>query len=307
MTEPLAYLNGRFVLFAETAVAVTDAGFVQGVTVAEQLRTFGGKLFRLDRHLARLSRSLHIIGVSLDIAALGAIAEELAAKNHALLAAGDDLGLTMFVTPGVYGSYAALAGHQGPTVCVHTQPLPFATWVEKYERGESLVVTRTRQVPADCWPVELKCRSRMHYYLADREAAAMQPGARAVLLDHEGFVTESSTANVVAYSAREGLLSPPAEKILPGVSVATLAELAAELQIPWTNRPLLPQELAAADELLLCSTSPCVWSVTQFDGRPLGDGRPGPIAKKLLEAWGKRVQIDIAGQARQFANRAAKV
>ena len=57
MSDPLAYLNGRYLPFSQAAISVTDGGFVQGVTVAEQLRTFGGKLFRLEQHLARLARS----------------------------------------------------------------------------------------------------------------------------------------------------------------------------------------------------------------------------------------------------------
>src|SRR5712671_4511658 len=106
MSEPLAYLNGRYLPFSQAAISVTDGGFVQGVTVAEQLRTFGGKLFRLEQHLARLARALSIVGIELGmpVEKLGEIARELAAKNHSLLDPGDDLGLSMFVTPGQYST-----------------------------------------------------------------------------------------------------------------------------------------------------------------------------------------------------------
>src|SRR5436190_10494425 len=108
MSEPLAYLNGRYLPFSQVAISVTDGGFVQGVTVAEQLRTFGGKLFRLEQHLARLARSLAIVGIELEmpVEKLGEIARELAAKNHASLDTGDDLGLSMFVTPGPYSTFS---------------------------------------------------------------------------------------------------------------------------------------------------------------------------------------------------------
>src|SRR5688572_16319444 len=191
--EPLAYLNGKRIPLSQAAVSVFDGGFVQGVTVAEQLRTFGGRLFRLETHLERLARSLAIVGVNPGIAfeEIGREATELTEQNARLLDPADDQNVTIFVTPGPYAAYAAVAGHSGPTVCIHTQALPFGQWAEKYRTGESLVVTDVRQVPSACWPPELKCRSRMHYYLADRKAREIEPGARAVLLDERGFVTEA--------------------------------------------------------------------------------------------------------------------
>ncbi|WP_254512645.1 aminotransferase class IV [Anatilimnocola floriformis] len=311
MSEPLAYLNGTLVPASQAAISVTDAGFMQGVTVAEQLRTFGGKLFELPRHLARLQRSLSIVGVELPISIdeLAARAQELATHNHNLLQPGDDLGLSMFVTPGTYPTFAAAAPGSHPAApvpffCLHTYPLQFATWVQKYEQGETLVATDVRQVPSDCWPVELKCRSRMHYFLADRAARLKQPGARAIMQDQRGFVTEASTANLLIYRAAEGIVSPPRASILPGVSVAVLGELAAELKIPWSERDLTLADCEAADEILLCSTSPCVWPVTHFNGQTISQGTAGPIARQLLAAFSRRTGIDIERQAKQFSQRA---
>jgi branched-chain amino acid aminotransferase len=263
-------------------------------------------LFRLDLHLDRLARSLEILGVDPGVGRedLAQIAGELAAQNHKLLDPADDLGLTMFVTPGPNAAFASLAGHDGPTVCVHTQPLPFDTWADKYESGDALVVTDVMQVPARCWPSELKCRSRMHYYLADKQARERESGARALLLNERGCVTEASTANVLAYFSDEGLVSPPRENILPGVTVAVIEELAAQLGIPFSHRELTLDEVARVDEMLLCSTSPCVWPVVRLDGRPIGDGRPGPMSKRLREAWNQMVGLDIEAQARRFASRA---
>lgn len=310
MTEPWAYLNGRVLPLCEAKVAVFDAGFVQGVTVAEQLRTFGGKLFRLDSHLARLRHSLEVVGVDagVPLEELGRVATDLAERNHALLSEGDDLGLTIFVTPGPYAAMApveAAGEHARPTVCVHTRPIAFRLWADKYERGESVAISTVRQVPEDCWPPELKCRSRMHYYLADREVARRFPGSRAILLHHDGTVCEATTANVLAYFPGEGLVSPPHEHILPGISVAVAKELAGRLGIPFGERALRPDDLASAAELLLTSTSPCALPITRFEGRPVGDGQPGPIHARLLRAWSDMVGVDIAAQAKAFRDRAA--
>jgi branched-subunit amino acid aminotransferase/4-amino-4-deoxychorismate lyase len=304
MTMPTAYLNGTFLPADRLFISVTDQGFVQGVTVAEQLRTFGGRLFRLEQHLARLARSLNIIGVEgISADELTRVAHELVAKNYPLLSAGDDLGLSIFITPGPYSTFAS-SGYSppaGPTLGLHTYALPFHLFASKYDTGEALVVTEIQQVPAACWPVELKCRSRMHYYLADKAAREQEAGARALMLDDAGFVTEASTANLLVYYRNVGLVSPPLEKILPGVSVATLKELAANLAIPFSYRDLTVDDVAAADEVLLCSTSPCVWSVTRLNGRPIANGTPGAVVAQLQSAWSELVGFNIVAQAKTQA------
>lgn len=305
MQEPVAYLNGKFLPLSQTAIGIFDVGFVQGVTVAEQLRTFRGKLFRLEMHLERLARSLEIVGLDpgRPLAELGQIAEELVERNGRILDKGDDQGATIFVTPGISAAYSAVAQPSGPTVAVHTQPLSFGQWAEIYRTGDSLVVTDVVQVPSACWPRELKCRSRMHYYLADKKARQIQPGARALLLDEDSLVAEASTANVVIYRSSEGLLSPPKEDVLPGVSIAVLEELAGKLGVAFAHRPLSVADVAGANEVLLCSTSPCVWSVTRLNGRAIGDGKPGATYQRLQAAWNELVGLDIAAQASRFKTR----
>lgn len=298
MPHPLAFLNGQFLPVHEVAVPVDDVGFLLGVTIPEQLRTFAGKVFRLEQHLDRMFRGLTIIGVEIPYtrAELEQFALELVARNHARLGEGEDLRLTIFVTPGP-------ADHQpgrGPMVCMHTSELPYASLLSLYERGQALVTTNVRQVPNDCWPAELKCRSRMHYWLAERAAIRIDPEARALMLDHDDFVMEASTANIVVY--RQGwLISPPKESILPGISVGMLQDLARELGIPFAHQPLRVEDVAQAEEVLLCSTSPCVWPVLRFNGRPVGSGQPGPIFQQLIAAWSAHVGIDIVAQAKRLA------
>jgi branched-chain amino acid aminotransferase len=308
MKSPQAFLNGQWIPASEAAVPASDAGFVLGVTIAEQLRTFGGKIFHLDGHLARLTHSLKIIGVEpeMTLDQLAATAREIVAQNHPLLAAGDDLGVSIFVTPGTYPAYAECEKSgttSSPTVCLHTYPLPFHLWARKYRSGQSLATTDVEQVPPRCWPADVKCRSRMHYYLADQRAAAIDPQSRALLLDAQGFVTEASTANLLVYSAAEGLASPPSSKILHGISLSSVAELAKQLGVPWLERELTSDDVASADEVLLTSTPMCLLPVTRFNGRPIGAGEPGPVFASLLRAWSESVGVDIAGQAERFSRR----
>ena len=122
------------------------------------------------------------------------------------------------------------------------------------------------------------------------------------MIDADGAVTEATTANLLIYRRDEGLISPPAERILPGISVAATLELAERQSIPVRSRDLFPADLAGADEALLTSTSVCLLPVVRFDRQPIGDSRPGPIFRRLLSAWNELVGLDIAAQAARFAD-----
>jgi len=295
-----AYYNGRWMPSGEIAIPLDDLGFSMGITVVERLRTFGGELFCFEKHMRRMRQSLKILGwgdehkLSVEIAKA---LLEFVERNSQFIATGDDWSVVAFVTPGNSASAAK------PTVCVHGYPLPFHNWAAQFETGIDAVVVETRQVPQSCWPSELKCRSRMHYFLADREAEAKQPGARAILLDQDGHVGEGSTANIVAYFADRGLVTPPRSKVLPGVTQEVLYELAASLELPASEADLLPAELAVADEIYFVSTSICLLPVVRHDGQPVGAGTPGPVYRRLLAAWSDFVGLDVAAQARQFADR----
>jgi branched-subunit amino acid aminotransferase/4-amino-4-deoxychorismate lyase len=302
MVTGQAYYNGKWIDAATLAVPVEDLGFVLGATVVERLRTFAGKPFRLDEHMARFRRSLEVVGWETAplVDELAAAIAEFAVRHKGQIATGDDWSIAAFVTPGLTPDAAA------PTRCVHGGPLPFGDFAAKFDEGVHLALVDIRQTPANCWPPSLKCRSRMHYYLADREAARRFPGARALLLDQAGHVGEASTANVIAYDADRGLVYPKLDGVLPGISQQVLFELAGKLGIACTEEDLLPPQFAAADEIFLASTSVCLLPVTKLDGRNVGAAQPGPAYRKLLAAWSDHVGLDVAAQAKQFANRAQK-
>ena len=300
----IAWVDGSFLPRQSLFLPVGDAGFVLGATVTEQLRTFRGRLFVANAHQERLHESLQIVGIDSGrpLAEVFAAAAELAARNHAVGPADDDLGLVIFVTPGDQPSQ-----HRGmrgtPRTVIHTFPLAFRLWADAYEHGVPLRSVSVRQVPDACWPVQAKVRSRLHYFLADREAHAAEPGARAVVCHLDGRVSETSTANIAI--VRDGtILAPPAADALAGVSLRCAESLAESLGLSWTTRSLTEQDLADADEILLTSTPNCILPATRFNGRAIGTGRPGEIYQSLLAAWSVLAGLDIAAQARARAESA---
>ena len=297
MTGEIAWIDGAFVTRAELALPVGDAGFVLGATVTEQLRTFRGTLFLPDEHARRLTESLAAIGIEppLAVDALMRAASDVATHNHRLTHDGGDLGVVTFVTPGdlpaQHGGRAAR-----PRAIVHSFPLAFPLWARAYDEGVALRGVNVRQVPEECWPIRAKTRSRLHYFLADREAAAAEPGARAILAHADGRISEPSTANLAI--VRDGtIIAPPAADALPGISLGFVRHLAAAIGIAWHEASLTAADLAAADEILLTSTPSCILPATRFDGQAVGDGRPGPAFRGILDAWNAAVGLDIRGQA----------
>jgi branched-chain amino acid aminotransferase len=299
MSDSVAYFNGHWIPSAELGISVDDLGFLMGTTLTEKLRTFGGRLYRTAEHLSRLCHSLKVMGWDAEAicAEAEAAIDEFMTRNAERFAESDDWNIVLFVTPGKTADAAS------PTVCVHGHPIPFHQWAHQYLQGVEAVIVDVRQVPANCWPAELKCRSRMHYYLADRHAAAYSPSSRAILLDQDGYVGESSSANVIAYFADRGLVTPRIEKVLPGVSQQVVFELAARMGISHKHQDMQPADLSQADEIFFSSTSLCLLPVVQLDGLPIGTGHPGPVFQKLLVAWSEQVGVDIAGQAQKFAVR----
>jgi branched-chain amino acid aminotransferase len=305
--EPLVYLNGRMVPASQAHLAIFDMGVVMGATVTEQTRTFRKKLFRLEDHLDRLFHSLHIarIDINLTREELMEISEELVAQNGPLLQEWDDLGLIHFVTAGELATYAGMAGRSArltPTVCAHTFSLPFQLWAKKMQYGTHLITPSIHQVPPQCYDPQLKCRSRMHYYLAEKEVQSADPEASALLLDLDGNVTETSAANFLMVE-KGGIISPALAKILPGISRATVIELAAVLGIPFVEKDIHPGLIAEADEAFLSSTGFCLLPVTKINHVPIGDGKPGPVFGRLLQAWSQRIGVDIADQITYGAER----
>jgi branched-subunit amino acid aminotransferase/4-amino-4-deoxychorismate lyase len=298
MPDPVAYLNDRFLPQPEARLTLHDAGFVMGVTVTDLCRTFRRRPFRLADHVARFRASCDGARVAQPRpdAEVTRLAEELVARNAPLLAPEGDLALVLFASPGPVGYYLGELGGPGdgpPTFGMHTFPLPFGRYARLFTEGARLVIPRTRQVPAASVDPRIKQRSRLHWWLADREARQADPGATALLLDPDGHVTETAAANLLL--VRGGVVyTPPRSSVLPGVSLRVTEELCHELGAPFEERPLRPADCFGADEAMLASTPFGLAGVRSVDGVALP--WPGPTFERLLAGWNGRAGLDLRRQ-----------
>ncbi|MCO6458060.1 MAG: aminotransferase class IV [Pirellulaceae bacterium] len=300
MSSRLVHLCGRLVPESEATISIFDSAVLLGDTVTESTRTFAHRPFKLDRHIARLFKSLKVtrIDAGCDAATMLRLTLEMFEANRSLLAERDDCWIVHNISRGRSVAGPDPTVQQGPaTVMIYTLPLDLRGWAEFYDRGCHAVTAMSRMVPSQALDARVKNRSRMAYTLAEIEVKLVDPQAQGVILDVEGKVAENKGGNLFAVA--DGCLKTPGTaNCLAGISRETVLELAAELQIPARETDLLPYDLYTADELFFTSTPYCIMPATRFNGLSVGDGRVGPVTRRLLDAWSARVGLDIAGQAR---------
>jgi branched-subunit amino acid aminotransferase/4-amino-4-deoxychorismate lyase len=297
MPERIVYLNGNFVPESQAHVSIVDRAVVLGATVTEMTRTFHRKPFKLATHIARLYRSLRYtrIDVGLTPEELTDISLRVLEMNFPLTDT-EELGLVHFATPGIMAYYADVdPSAVKPTLCAHVFPLRFQPYKRFFLEGVHVVTPSIRHVPPQCYDPKMKYRSRMHFYLADQEIAQSHPGAIALLLDLDGNVTETGGANFLI--AQDGAIhAPTLRNTLNGVSRQTIAEICAQLGIPFIERDILTFDVMNADEAYLATTPICLAPVVKINNAPIGSGKPGPLLKRILQAWNEMVGLDIVAQ-----------
>ena len=294
----VAYHDGRWVPSDEVRIAWADRGFRFGDSVFDSPRTYAGRVFRLDRHVDRLYRSLEYVRIDpgLDRAAFSSVVEETVERNLGRLDEAGDFQIYMFVTRGP-GRYATDAGP--PSVGVVAYPVPFWRMAPYFDTGAHGVIARTRSFGPEMLEPKLKHQSRLNFELAELEANDVEPGAFAILVDGEGNLTEG-TFNSIFVVSGGALRTPPDDSILQSVSRETVMELAERLGIPCSEEEMQPYDLYTADEAFVAFTGPGVLPMTAADRRPIGDGAPGPVTSQLLAAWSEMVGVDIVDQAVRY-------
>ena len=301
MREPIVYLGGGFSPASQAKVNIYDFGIVLGATVTDQLRTFRHEPFRLEEHVERFFESAKYARLTVPIGPGETMARtrELIRHNAALLPAGADLGIVYFLTPGENLGYAGNAADfkpGEPTFCIHSFPLPFAAFQRFFIEGAHVVTPSTRHVPPQCLDQKIKHRSRLHWWIAEKEAQLVDPDAVPLLLDLDGNLTECSGANLLL--VKKGMVySPTSANMLRGASREVVSEICAELGIGFESRDLQVHDAINADEIFLVTTPYCMAPVTRFNGLPVRDGEVGgAIFERILAAWSEKVGLDIRGQ-----------
>jgi branched-chain amino acid aminotransferase len=283
------WVDGRILRADEKHLSVFDRGFQLGDGIFETLRARGGRVTELDAHLARLRVSAGGLAIELP----PDVTERVAAGIRELLEAEGlaepdaDASIRITVSRGAFHERGLLPAEEGVAATVAIQAWPVVPPARGHlEGGLHLVASSVRRDPQNPLAM-LKTTSRADYVYARLEARRAG-AADALFLTIEGLLSEATSANIFLVR-RAGddvieLATPALDcAILPGTTRSWLLGWAEGVGLRPVEGWLTPRDLAQADEAFLSSSVAGVLPVTRFDGRPIGDGRPGPWTRRARE------------------------
>ena len=296
--QRVAYLNGQILPESDVRVSFRDRGYKYGDAVFDMTRTFGHKVFKLQEHIDRFYRSLRYVRIDPGMSPKEMMdkSEEVLARNLHLLGKEDDYWLGQRVSRGVDNVSGEVPIQTGPTVVIECTPLPLKARAAFYRDGLDVVVPSTRRIA----PSMLSPRAKTHNYLnmiiGEQEAKATNPNSWAVLLDENGNLAEGIGSNI--FIVRDGVVyTPSARYVLPGVSRQTAMDMATGLGIKLIEGDIDLFDAYVADECFITSTSFCICPVRSINGNRMGETAvPGPVTKKLMDAYVKFVNFDWVQQ-----------
>lgn len=274
------YIDGEFHDKANAKVSVFDHGLLYGDGVFEGIRFYNGRVFRLREHVERLFDSARAIqlDIGLDRDAIGDAILETIRLN------------------GLRDGYVRLVVTRGPgdlglnpALCPKASVIVIASAItlypeEKYLNGLEVVTCATRRVPHGAMSPMVKSLNYLNNVMAKIEAVNAGAG-EGLMLNEQGYVAECTGDNI--FIVKDGAIRTPPTSAgaLAGVTRKVVFEIAAGLGIPLTEPLMTRYDIYTADECFLTGTAAEVIPVVKLDGRPVGDGKPGPVTREFIERF----------------------
>ena len=271
----MVFLNGELLPLEEAKVPVLDRGFIFGDGVYELVPVYSRVAFRLDEHLARLERSLGEAKIRNPYSR-----QRWREIIYQLVDAQpfEDQGVYFQVTRGVAKRDHAFPRDIQPTVFMMANPLVNPPRAQVEAGGAAVSAQDNRWLRCDIKSISLIGNVLLRQLSADA-------GASETILFRDGKLTEASASNV--FIVRRGvIISPPKSSlILPGITYDVVAELARANGMPLEFREVPEADVRSADEIWVTSSSKEVLAIVSLDGRKVGDGKPGPLFRRMYELY----------------------
>ncbi len=281
-------VNGRITPERDAVISVFDHGFLYGEGIYETMRTYHGRLFLYERHMRRLRNSARMIALDVPFTD-----QQLSARIRDTITASGLTGETyvrVLVTRGIGELTYDPEATPVPSVVVIVKPhVDLAA--EAYEQGVRAVICDiVRNHPGSVNPM-IKSNNLMNSALAMQEAIK-RGGFEGIMRNYKGELTECTTSNL--FIVRNGAaVTPPLDAgLLPGITREFLFDVGKEAGIDVFEQPLRDADLFGADESFLTSTTREVVPIVKVDDRTIGNGKPGPVTKRLLDGFRKRALAD---------------
>jgi branched-chain amino acid aminotransferase len=283
----IIYLDGRFVDEDQAKISVFDHGLLYGDGVFEGIRAYEGRVFRLQAHIERFFESAKSIMLDIGISpqeAAEAVLETL--RRNGL----SDAYIRLVATRG--------PGDLGidPRKCVKATVFCIAAQIQLYpeslyEQGLDVVTAATQRNGVNACNARIKSLNYLNSVLAKIEAN-LAGVAEAIFLNGEGYVTECTGDNVFIVKKGRVITPPSYLGLLEGVTRNAILELAAKLGYPAVEAVFNRHDLYIADECFLTGTAAEMIPVVKVDGRSIGDGKPGPVTRALLQEFRRLAAVD---------------
>ena len=274
------YLNGKFVDQSHAVVSVFDHGLLYGDGVFEGIRSYHGLIFKLREHIERLFESAHTIMLTIPMTkeALIEVVKQSLRVNRLR-----DAYVRLVVTRG--------EGDLGldPRKCARPTVFVIADKIELYPKSlydqglELITVATQRNVPEALNP-QIKSLNYLNNILAKIEAITAGY-EEAIMLSSSGYVTECTGENLFIVDHKQLLTPPPYIGVLRGITRQAVMDLGRKLRLEVREELLTRHDLFNADECFLTGTAAEIVPVVNIDGRRIGAGKPGPVTKRLQQAF----------------------
>jgi D-alanine transaminase len=280
----IAYVNGRYVPLREAAVNVEDRAFQLGDGVYEVCEVRGGRLIDEARHMARLKRSLKAIQIEqpMDPVAIGVILRELVRRNRV------ENGIAYLqVSRGVAPrNHAFPLTEVKPGIVATARSIDPTLGAKRAEEGIAVIT-----VPDNRWGrVDIKTVGLLPNVIA-KQAARAGGAYEAWFVDRDGRVTEGASTNAWIVTGDGRLVTRQTDHgILPGITRSVLMDMVGPENLTVEERPFTVAEALSAKEAFISAASTIVLPVVSIDGKTVGSGRHGPIAKRLRAAFHRHAE-----------------
>ena len=297
------WLNGEYYPRSKAKISMLDRGFKLSDLVYDTLRTFDGKVYKLDDHMERFERSLNYVRIDPGIS-INKIAElilEVVDHNELFRSDNeDDYMISPIVTRGI--GYRLKDVDDKPSISIFIDPIDFKFYSVMHLEGAHGVISKARSFSSQQLDPKVKHFSRLSYVMADIEATDIDPMAFPIMLDMEGNVSESVGSNIMII--KDGIIKTPKDtNILQGISRKAIIETAFNLGVNVIEEDLQPYDLYNSDEAFFTSTPFCLVPISKIDNRQIIDQVPGPITAQLLSAWSESIGLDIVDQTMKLGKK----
>ena len=271
------YIDGEFYDKENAKISVFDHGLLYGDGVFEGIRFYNGRVFRLEEHIDRLFDSARAIALNIGMGKSAVIEATLETIRQNNL---QDGYIRLVVTRGV--------GDLGlnPMLCPKASLFIIASKItlysaDKYENGLDVVTCATRRIPHGALSPMVKSLNYLNNVMAKIEAQNAGAG-EGLMLNEQGFVSECTGDNI--FIIKNGVITTPpiSAGALAGVTRSVVFDLAAEFGIPIHEPMMTRYDIFTADECFLTGTAAEIIPAVKLDTRLIGDGKPGPITRRLI-------------------------